>query len=135
MAIQTSDTVAQARLDAFETATGATAILRLFSGAAPANCAAASSGTLIAEMTLPSDWMNAASGRTKTKLGTWQDLLANSAGTIGHFRIFNSAGAVCHMQGTVTITGGGGDMTVDNNVVAINQTITVSTFTLTEPNA
>ena len=68
MAIQYSSTIYLARLDQIETSAGASPKLRIFSGSAPANCAAADSGTLLAELTLPSDWMNNASGTTKTLL-------------------------------------------------------------------
>jgi hypothetical protein len=39
------------------------------------------------------------------------------------------------MQGTVTATGGGGDMTVNNTSFALGQTFTVTGFTLTAGNA
>jgi hypothetical protein len=39
------------------------------------------------------------------------------------------------MQGTVTATGGGGDMTVDNVSFAAAQAFTVTSFTLTAGNA
>jgi hypothetical protein len=35
----------------------------------------------------------------------------------------------------VTATGGGGDLTLDNVVVALGQTVTITGFTLTEANA
>jgi hypothetical protein len=47
----------------------------------------------------------------------------------------DSGGTVCHMQGTVTATGGGGDMTIDNTSIASGQSVTVTGFTLTEGNA
>ena len=84
-------------------------------------------------MTLPSDWMAAASSGSKAKSGTWQDTSADNAGTVGHFRIGNST--VISIQGSVTNTGGGGDMTLDNNVVGAGQQVTISTFTLTDGNA
>lgn len=135
MALQFSVAVRNGMLDAIETVTGATAILRLRTGAPPATCATADSGTLVAEMTLPSDWMAAASGGTKALLGTWQDLSANAAGTVAHFRIYDSTGVTCHAQGTVTITGGGGDMTLDNNVLALAQQVTITSYTYTAANA
>ena len=134
MAIQLSTTVRNARLDAIETAIGVSAILKLRTGAAPANCAAADSGTVVATLNLPSDWMNAASGGTKTLLGTWTDASADAAGTAAHFRVYDSGGTTCHIQGTVTITGGGGDMTLDNNVLALGQVVNVTSFTLTDGN-
>lgn len=134
MTIQLSTAIRNALLDVVESTIGATAILRLRTGAPPATCATADSGTIVSEMTLPADWMNAAGTGTKTLLGTWQDLLANAAGTVAHFRIYDSGGTVCGMQGTVTISGGGGDMTLDNNVLAINQPCSITSFTLTAPN-
>lgn len=135
MAVQLSTAVRNARLDAIETTTGTSAVLRIYTGAAPANCAAANSGTLLAEMTLASDWMNAASGGTKTLLGTWNDTSANGTGTAAHYRIYESTATTCHMQGTVTATGGGGDLTLDNTSIASGQTVTITSFTLTDGNA
>lgn len=135
MAIQLSGAVRNARLDAIESTIGTAPILEIRSGAAPANCAAADSGTLLASMTLPSDWMAAAASGAKAKSGTWQDASANAAGTAGHFRIKDSAGTTCHLQGSITATGGGGDMTLDNTSIASGQPVTITSFTLTDGNA
>lgn len=135
MPLQASVAVRNARLDAIETAIGASAIMRIFSGAAPANCAAANSGTVLATLNLPADYLaNAASGQ-KAKSGTWDDASADNAGTAGHWRIYASDGTTCHLQGTVTATGGGGDMEVNNTIFAAGQAFTVTSFTLNEPNA
>ncbi len=135
MAVQLSTAVRNARLDAIETTISTAAVLRIYTGAAPANCAAANSGTLLAEMTLPSDWMAAASGGAKSLSGTWNDTSANGTGTAGHFRIYESSATTCHIQGTVTATGGGGDLTLDNTSIASAQTVTITSFTLTDGNA
>lgn len=99
MALQYSTAVRNACLDAVESTTGASPTLEIRSGAAPANCAAADTGTLLASMALPADWMNAASGAVKTLLGSWQDSSADGTGSAGHFRI--KQGATCHLQGSV----------------------------------
>lgn len=135
MAIQLSTAVRNARLDAIETTISTSAILRIRTGAAPANCGAADSGTVLAEMTLPSDWMAAASSGAKAKAGTWNDTSANATGTAAHFRIYDSAGTTCHIQGTVTATGGGGDLELDNTSIATGQVVTISTFTLNDANS
>lgn len=135
MAIQLSVAVRNARLDQFETTVGTSAVLKLRTGAPPADCAAADSGTVVATMSLAVDWMNAAASGSKTKLGTWQDLTADNAGIVLHFRLYASDGTTCHMQGTVTETGLGGDMTLDNNDVNAGQAVTITTFTLTDGNA
>jgi hypothetical protein len=135
MAIQLSTAVRNARLDAIETTVGTSAIIRIRTGAAPANCGTADSGTILAELTLPSDWMANASGGTKALAGSWQDLSANNTGTAAHFRLYDSAGTTCHLQGTVTATGGGGDMEVSSTSFTAGQSFTINTFTLTDGNA
>lgn len=134
MALQYSTTVNNARLDAIETAIGVSAIMKIRTGAAPANCGTGDSGTVLATINLPSDWMAAASGGAKAKSGTWQDASADATGTAAHFRIYDSGGSTCHMQGTVTATGGGGDLTLDNTSIASAQSVTISSFTITAAN-
>jgi hypothetical protein len=129
MAVQVSDAVANALLDQFESTVGTSAVLKIFTGSPPANCAAANSGTELASLTLPSDWLAAAASRSKAKSGTWSGT-ASGTGTAGHFRLYASNGTTCHLQGTVTATGGGGDMTVSNTSFASGQPFTVNTFTL-----
>lgn len=135
MAIQLSTAVRNARLDAIETTIGTSAVLKIRTGAPPANCGTADSGTVLATLSLPSDYMAAASGGSKAKSGTWEDTSADNTGTAAHFRLYASDGTTCHMQGTVTATGGGGDMTVDNTSFASGQAFTVTSFTLTDGNA
>jgi len=135
MTLQFSTTVRNARLDAIETAIGAGAILKIRTGSVPANCAAADSGTALATLNLPSDYMAAASGGSKAKSGTWEDTSADADGTAAHFRLYASDGTTCHAQGTVTLTGAGGDMTVDNTNFATGQAFTVTGFTITDGNA
>lgn len=135
MAIQYSTTVRNAQLDALETAIGTAAVLKIRTGSAPANVGTADSGTVLASMTLPSDWLAAASGGSKAKSGTWQDASADATGTAAHFRIYASDGTTAHIQGTVTATGGGGDLTLDNTSIASGQSVTISSFTLTAANS
>ena len=135
MALQLSVGVRNALLDSIETTVGASAVMKLRTGAVPANCAAADSGTVVATINLPADWMAAASGGTKGLLGDWTESAADAAGTVAHFRIYASDGTTCHLQGTVTETGSGGDLTLDTTNVLINEPVTITGFTLTAPNA
>jgi hypothetical protein len=134
MTLQYSVPVRNARLDAVETTIGTSAILKIRTGAPPATCATADSGSVLATLNLPSDWMAAASGGTKAMTGTWQDASADAAGTAAHFRVYASDGTTCGMQGTVTATGGGGDMTVDNAVFAAGQSFSITSFVITGGN-
>ncbi len=136
MAFQTSVAVGNAQLDAFETQIGPSAVLKIFSGAEPANCAAADPAGTLVSITLPADWMAAASGRSKAKQGTWS-AAATASGTAQSFRLYASDGTTCGAQGSVTFTGSGGDMTVDAVGAAITNgnTVTVTGFTIGGGNA
>lgn len=122
-------------LNSVETTIGTSPILRIRSGAPPASCATADSGTVLAEMTLPSDWMADAVAGSKVKAGTFEETDAPNTGTAGHFRIYDSAGTTCHMQGTVTASGGGGDMEFDSTSITAGQFVTITSFTLNAGNA
>lgn len=132
MALQYSAAVVNAKLDALESTIGASAILRIRSGAPPANVAAASTGSVLATITLPADWMAAASGGVKAKSGTWQDTSADASGTAGHFEIVASDGTTRHVQGTVGTSAT--DMIVDSTSFTAGQSFTVNTFSITSGN-
>jgi hypothetical protein len=137
-AVQLSVSVRNARLDAIETTIGASPIIEFRTGAMPADCATAASGTLLAQSALPADWMAAAVAGVKGKLGTWSfsGLAGIVTANVGYFRIYDAGSpSQCHLQGTVTATGGGGDMTVDNISIAAAQVVTVNSFNLTDANA
>jgi len=134
MAIQLSVTARNDRLDVFETTVGTSPKLYIRTGAQPADCATADSGTLLATLDLPSDWMAAASSGSKAKAGAWA-VAAADTGTAAHFRIKDSTGTTCHLQGSITATSGGGDMELDNTSISSGQTVTISTFELTDANA
>lgn len=135
MAVKFSVAVRNARLDAIETAIGVSAVLKIRTGAAPAAITDADSGTVLATVNLPADWMSAAAAGSKAKNGTWEDTSADATGTAAHFRVYATDGTTQHIQGSVTITGGGGDLTVDNTSFAAGQAFTVTTFSLTDGNA
>ena len=130
MTIQLSQAVRNGMLDAWETAIGVSAVVKLRSGAQPADTSASDSGTVIATFTLASDWAAAAASGSKSFSSLpLQDLSADAAGTLGHYRIYATGGTTCHEQGSITATGGGGDMTVDNTVVALAQPINITAWT------
>lgn len=132
MATQLSVAVRNARLDVIETTIGTSPKLQLRTGAAPADCATANSGSLIAEITCPSDFLAAASGGSKAISGSWT-VAASGTGTVAHYRIFDSGGTTCHVQGTVGTSGT--DMIIQNTSVNSGQTVTITTYTLTDGNA
>lgn len=136
MGLQLSTAVRNAQLDAIETTVGTSAVLKIRSGAQPANCAAGDSGTVLATISLASDWASAASSGAKALSGLpVTDSSADNSGTAGHWRLYASDGTTCHAQGSVTATGGGGDMTVDSTSFTAGQQFNIGTFTLTAGNA
>jgi hypothetical protein len=96
-----------AALDARETLIGASPIIRGYNGTIPADSDTALAGnTLLAQGTLPADWMANAAARVKSKLGTWQftGQAAAGAGTVMTFyRIYDSTGTTCHVQGSLGV--------------------------------
>lgn len=103
MARQYSTLLRNAWLSTYESTIGAAPKLRILTGAAPATCGTAQSGTLLCEITLPSDWMGAPSSGSINKSGTWEGTVV-ADGTAGYYRIVNSVGTPveAHEQGTIT---------------------------------
>ena len=133
MALNLSVDVRNARLDAIETAIGASPYLRIRSGSMPSSCADADVGTVLAECALPSDWMGDAVAGVKSKSGTWQDTSADNSGTATHFRIYKNDGTTCCMQGTVGVAAA--DMIVLSTAFVATQPFTITAFTLSDGNA
>ena len=109
--------------------------MKIRTGAPPATCATADSGTVLATLNLPTTAFGTPTAGSVSKSGTWQDASADAAGTAGHFRIYQNDGTTCVIQGTVTATGGGGDLELDNTSIAAGQNITISTFQIDDNNA
>lgn len=131
MALQFQEALRNARLDLIESDIGVSPLLKVFTGTPPAATTDADTGTQLANMTLPSDWMGAAAAGAKAKAGTWQDLSGDAAGTPGYFRIYTSGGT-CKIQGTCGV--GSGDLSFDATI-SLGGSVTINTFTLTEGNA
>jgi hypothetical protein len=133
--VQWSTTLRNALLDQWETTIGTSAKIYIRSGTLPSNCAAADSGTLLAEFDLVSDWASAASAGSISLSGLPLSTTAIVGGTAGHYRIKDSSGTTCHEQGTVTATGGGGDATIDSLTLTTGQAVQLLMFTKTAPGA
>jgi hypothetical protein len=101
--------------------------MKIFSGAVPANCAAADPAGELVSDTLPSPALTNTAG-TLSKAGTWS-FTGDAAGTAASYRLYTAA-AVCFNQGSVTLSGGGGDMTIDNTSIAIGQAGEVLTVSI-----
>lgn len=132
MAIKYSVAVRNAMLDAIETTIGASPKMRILTGSAPATCATAQTGTLLAELTLPADWASSAASGSKGLLGSWSGSVV-ADGTAGYFRIVDSAGTTCHEQGTMGVSGS--DINGTSVALTTGQVIVITAKTLTAGNA
>lgn len=135
MGLQLSTSVRNARLDAISTVIGVSAVLIVYSGSQPENCAAAPTGTVLATLQLPSAWMSDAASGSKSMTGTWSTLSADATGEAGYFRIYDNSEITCGAQGSVSATGGSGDMTIDNINIVQGQSVAITSFVLTDGNA
>lgn len=132
MTIYWSDAVRNATLDAWETAIGTSAKVRIYGGTVPANEAAALGGaTLLAEFSLGADWASAAAAGVKALSGLPVSITGSADGTATFYRIYDSAGTTCHEQGTVGVSGA--DMTIDNASIATGQTVRITAWSKTAP--
>lgn len=134
MARQHSVAVRNALLDAMETAIGASAVLKIRTGAQPATCATADSGTVLATIALVADWMSAASAGAKAVIGLpASDASADATGTGAHYRLYASDGTTCHDQGTYGTTGT--DLVGDSVSFTAGQAVNLNSWTWTAPGA
>jgi len=106
------------------------ATLKIYTGTQPA-AGGAATGTLLVTITLPADAMGASSAGVAAKAGTWSGVAGNT-GTAGWFRIESSAGSRWY-DGAVTATGGGGEIELTSTSITSGQTVTVTSFTVTQP--
>lgn len=141
MAIKFSVEVRNALVGQIESAIGASPRLIFFTGTIPANTTVAApigGGTVIATMVLPADWLSSPPVSGSVSLsGSWTTT-AVASGSISYYRIYDANGidtGICHEQGSVTATGGGGDITLDSINAATGQTITMITKTYTAAGA
>jgi hypothetical protein len=126
MAFQFGSTLRNNRVGQLQSTVGGSGVFKIFSGAEPANCAAADPAGVLVTITLPATFLTSSAGAT-TIAGSWS-ATASGTGTAASWRIYDGS-ANCHLQGNVT------DLTLSNNSIASGQTVSVTTFTVTDGNA
>ena len=129
--MQYSVDVRNAKMAAIVSAIGPSPVLQIRSGPPPQNCAARDSGSLLASMTLPAEWMTAAKNGRIAKAGEWESRGADANGDAGHFRIYATDGR-CMLQGTVSTAGA--DMTVDSVGFIAGQIFVINSFSIADNN-
>lgn len=121
-----ANTLADAVVDQLDAGT-----VKIYSGSQPATANTAASGTLLATITLA----NPAFGSAAAGVATATDPAAVTAvanGTAGWFRAATSGGTTVH-DGAVTVTGGGGELTLASLAITTGLSVDVTSYTWTQP--
>lgn len=126
MTFQYGATLRNNQVSQIQTTIGASGTLKIFSGAEPANCAAADPAGLLATIALPASFLTSSGGVT-TIAGSWS-VAASGSGTAASFRMYDGS-SVCHVQGNTTT-----DLVLNNTNIASGQTVQVTAFTVTAGN-
>ena len=120
-------------LDAINTALNAgagAALIRIYDGTRPATGGAAT--TLLAELTCSDPAAPAAAAGVLTFSAITQDASANATGTATWFRMVDSAAGFV-MDGNVGTTGS--DLNLTTTSIVATQPVSISSATITAPNA
>lgn len=104
--------------------------IQIRTGSSPGPGSAAT-GTLLATVTLIDPSFGSVSGGSAS-LADPAAVTAVATGTAGYCRVLDSTGAVV-MDGTVTATGGGGDLTLASTSISSGQSVDITGGTLTQP--
>jgi hypothetical protein len=132
MALAFSSTLRSARADQINTAINGGSgpgLLRIYSGSRPATGGVAT--TLLAELTFSDPAFNAAVSGVLTAAPIFEDSSANAAGTATWFRIVDSSGTFV-MDGNCGVTGS--DLNLNSVNISVGQSISVTSFVITEGN-
>lgn len=134
MAVKFTTAVRNARLDAITTYAGTSAIVRIYSGTAPADANTSLSGnTVLAELACSATLAPAASGGVLTLSTITQDSSADATGTATFYRWLKSDATTVIQQGTVSTSGA--DLNLNTTSIVIGGPVSVSSWTLTDGNA
>jgi hypothetical protein len=131
MSIQYSTTHRTNAMSDIATQVGATGVMKIFSGSAPANCGTADSGTLLATFACSATFGTASSGVLTVNAITNTTPASNVAGTAGYFRIYPASPTTTNavLQGTCGTSGT--DLIMSSTSIASGVTVTISSVSIT----
>ena len=134
MAIKFDTTTRNAMLDALIARVGTSGLLRIYNGTRPADPGTAiTSQTMLVELTCNATaFAPAASGGVLTA-NAISNGTAAATGTASWFRLFQSNGTTAIIDGDVGTSGS--DLNLNNTSIATSQTVSVTSFAITEGNA
>lgn len=106
--------------------------IKIYTGAQPANPATAPTGTLLGTFTLADPAFGAPSNGSRTIGGTPIETTGVADGTAGWFRAADQSGDAV-MDGTVSATGGGGNLEINTTAITTGLTVRITGGTITQP--
>lgn len=141
MTLSIKTSVRTARSEEINTALGASAKVKFYTGAAPTSVNDAATGTLLAECvcnatafgTVTNGVLTAQDVAGETYVG--RDHSANATGTIGYCRITDSADTAILQSNSVGITGSGAEVILPSLSVTATEPVEVESVVITEGNA
>jgi hypothetical protein len=130
MAIQYSLTHRTNAMTQLNTDIGANAVIKIFSGSAPANCGTADTGTTLVTFAGNAGGFGSAASQVLTASAV-ASVNASATGTAGYFRIYPSSATTTNavVQGTVGTSGT--DMIVTNTSITSGQSCVFTSLTVT----
>lgn len=131
LATATRNAACDATVDLLDGGTGAGTI-KIYTGTQPATANDTATGTLLATITLADPAFGAASTGAATLAGTPLSATAVAAGTAGWARFADSNGATV-LDGSVTATGGGGQIELATTTISTGVTVQITYGTVTMP--
>ena len=129
MALSISAAAAQAEGAALATLIGANATIEIRSGAKPATPETAASGTLLVTVAISGSFTSTGGVLTAADPAP---VLPAASGAAGHFRLKQSGGTAV-IDGTVTATGGGGDMQLGSTTITTGVPVDLGVPSFTVP--
>jgi len=136
MVLKYATALRNAQQDALATFAGNSGLLRIFAGTQPTDPQTPiGAQTVLGTLTMNATAFSAALNGVLTANAITQDSAADNTGTASFFRLFKSDGNTAVMDGTITATGGGGDMTLNTVSIVVGGPISCTGFAITRGNA
>lgn len=129
MALTVTAAAVQSMGAALATAIGSAATIKIYSGSKPATPETAASGTLLVTVAISGSFTSSGGVLTAADLAAASPA---ASGTAGYFRLATSGGTAI-IDGTVTATGGGGDMQLGSTSINTGVPVDLGVPTIMAP--
>jgi hypothetical protein len=121
------------------------AIINIYTGTAPTDCETAPTGTLLGTCPMNATPFQAATNQNPnariTANAIVNDTSADTTGTAGYFRVYSTNSTTdaskltCYIQGSAGVAGDTPDLTLDDKNIVVGGTISITSYTITMPEA